>query len=87
MYLFAMAELEKAEGHPAHETFSEGGFELQIDRVSRTGKLFDQTKDPERITDLWTDEAFLTEKIRILLRCITYRMANEPMWMPRIASA
>ena len=87
LFRFAMAELEKAEGHPAHETFSEGGFELQIDRVSRTGKLFDQTKDPERTTDLWTDEAFLTEKIRILLRCITYRMANEPMWMPRIASA
>lgn len=87
LFRFALAELAKAEGHPAHCTFTEGGFELQLDRTAGTGKIFNLADDPERKDDLWLSNNFLNEKIRLLLRCITCHMAREPMPMPRIASA
>ena len=82
-----MAELEKAEGHPTCTTFAEDGWELRIDRQSMTGEIFHLAEDPDRSANLWAAPNHLDQKIRLLLRCITCRMANEPIPMPRIASA
>lgn len=87
LFRFAMAELEKAEGHPTCTTFTEDGWELRIDRQSMAGEIFHLAEDPDRSANLWADLNHLDQKIRLLLRCITCRMANEPMPMPRIASA
>lgn len=87
LFRFAMAELEKAEGHPTCTTFAEDGWELRIDRQSMTGEIFHLAEDPDRTANLWAAPNHLDQKIRLLLRCITCRMANEPIPMPRIASA
>ena len=87
LFRFAMAELEKAEGHPTCTTFAEDGWELRIDRQSMTGEIFHLAEDPDRSANLWAAPNHLDQKIRLLLRCITCRMANEPIPMPRIASA
>lgn len=87
LFRFALAEMEKAAGHPVQETFTDGGWELHLDRAQKAGQLFNLSHDPDRVHNRWAAPDSVCVKIPLLLRCITARMADEPLRMPRIASA
>jgi len=69
------------------KTYVNDRYKLTVYYNQTYGELFDLKSDPGEINNLWDDPASIGLKQDLMLKYIHAELGNEPMWMPRIATA
>jgi uncharacterized sulfatase len=68
-------------------TYVDQRYKLTVYWNQSYGELFDLELDPDESQNLWEDPASQELKARLTRRLVDGMLANEPLWMPRIAIA